>query len=185
MNGPDENLVAVFRDLRGFCNSVSKLLRTATDQLNDRGWRPAQPASVFAVSRAIDQPSSWLPYEFCRLFENTQFPDRYCYVAVNLGHPNQEYSPNCALLSAGCIHFEERTIPYADHWWSRWHLGMTDRNNEGRICIDEPRKTHPETEWNGIRMVKTFAYPLVEIDTGQKLDEKIIGPLLELVAGPA
>ena len=186
MTDSHENLVAVFRSLRVFCNDVSKLLQVATARMADKGWCPTQPTAVFESSRAIDRPNVWLPYEFCRFYACPQVPELVCFVAVNIGYPKDAFPMINALLSAGCITFDSKQkCVETSHWMARWHLFMDDRTDNGMIFRDEPPKAWKAEEgWPppaGIIKVETFAYPLVEIKDGETLAEKIIAPLMKLV----
>ena len=154
--------------------------------MGDEGWTPTQPAAVFEGSRAIDRPSVWLPYEFCRFYACPQVPNVLCYVALNLGYPNDWFTMTDALVSAGCIAFDPEQKPVeTGHWMARWHLLMDDRKDNGETCTDEPPTTwKPEEGWHppaGIIRVKTFAHPLVEIQDSEALDKKIVAPLIKLV----
>jgi hypothetical protein len=163
-------------------------LKTATELLEDELWKTTHPQALFEVSRSIDWPDWWLPYEFCRFFKNHTCPHLLLYIAVNLGDREDDSSVDYALLSTGCITFktDEKHAETA-HWWSRWHVYMYElRKDDGSLCVDEP-----QTRWKsedgfekppaGIVRVTTFAYPLVEITDSEALKEKIVQPLLKVV----
>lgn len=189
MSDTDENIVRSFGELRRFCRDVSLLLETAGSMMEEKGWTIAPPMRVFAASSALKAPDEWLPYEFCRFYTKSDFPNLLLFIAVNVGDPAEDHNGpmKYAILSAGCIAFKPGNSPAGtEHWWSRWHLFMKEdrRKDDGSICTDEPAK-----DWKryadeddppaGISIVKTLAYRLTSIGNADSLESKIVDRLLE------
>lgn len=194
MSNTGTNIVDGFRALRDFCKEVALLLKTATGLMDDEGWTVTKPDAVFEGKRDIGRPEWWLPYEFCRFFENSAFPDRLPFIAVNLDDPDKNEPPvTIALLSAGCIIFEAgKQRVKVEHTLARFHLFMGHkRKDDGTLFVSEPPTEPEEWDWEGkgitppgIFRFTTFGYPLEEI-SDRNLRQKIIEPLLKLIEDEA
>lgn len=182
MNETGKNIVKGFRELRQFCRQLSLFFITTNGLINAAGWKPIPKISITGNSSGrVDKWEKWLPTEFSQFYENSKYPHYLLFIAVLL---DDLYNPgiqvNEALLTAGFVNYgpEMRKQWNQNYDICRSHLWMADREDHGRLCLED----NPQEEWeagtNAIN-VATFAYPLTEITDCEMLEEKIVQRLLK------
>ena len=175
------NIVNSFRELRKFCKDVSLLLMSADGLMLESGWRPFPRIGVLgARSFSVDQSQWWLPLEFVRYYESSDFKNLLPYIVILVDDIENNVALDEALLSAGILDYGANgTVADWGYWFSHWHLWMPNRKDDGTLCFEDPRQTWgKEKPPQGIVKVTTFAYPLEDITSSESLNQKVIRPLI-------
>jgi hypothetical protein len=190
MSESAKNVVDGFRTLRTFCGEVAKMLKAADGMMEDGGWTPTGNRAVSYTSRVIGDPDRWLPTEFFRYYEHEDHTDLLPFVSVLLHDPEPENETVVveALISGGYVKFEDGSEHALKDWdWvCRSHLFMEDedgnRKDDGaHYSVNPQKEAWSEKEWIGAVKVNTFAHPLDDIESTEKLSEKIVQPLLDML----
>ena len=192
MSETGKNVIDGFRELRGFCEDVHRLLKTADGLMQQQDWKPIRRSSVVGyTSTAIDEWAWWLPIEFVRHYRHArrELRHRVPYVAVLLDDPEDACPLSEALLAAGWIDYgvgKKRRKPDREnyYWLCRSHLWMPNRVDDGTLFCDRNLLHTWEGEKLpvGVVTIASFAYPLDEITSTNVLESKIIKPLLVEIA---
>lgn len=182
-----KNLLAVIRYARKMLEQVSLLLQTCDKLLGDKGWDSLHGSTAVAESgAAIYVPKDWMPKEAFRIY-GSKDSRAVIYVAAILDDANQNYRRfDEPLLTAGCF------VPFADagsdghqYWWVRSHCWSSDLHN-GKVHEENlaAEDTATRMKWGKeyVALQATFGHPLVDFTKSEAVGDKIVKPLLDLVA---
>ena len=139
----------------------------------------AGSTAVANGSHSVAQPQDWLPREFFRFYTSPAFPHILAFVSVVLHAPGKGYRLEQAIVVAGWIDYGVgSSVGHWEYWFARWHFWMGDREDDGKLCTQDPQiwtKSKPPV---GVKQASTFALPLEEVTSGQVLRERIVDRLL-------
>jgi len=178
------NVVEGFRELRKFCGQVSLLLRTADGLMQDVDWEPELGSTPMAdLSKSLHEPDSWLPCYFCRFYKHPGHLHLVAFISVLIEDVEEPAHIDEALLTAGWIDYGVGN-KRGDwkRWFCQWHLWMTNREDNGRLHEQDPRKEWKEKAPEGVVKAVTFGYPLDEITSGESLKDTIVDRLISEIS---
>lgn len=179
MNETSRNIVDGFRTLREFCRQVALLLTTADTLMQERGWESRLGSRALGYqSKSIKEPKFWLPSFFGRFYKTQKYAHLLPFISVLIENLKNPKLINEAMITAGWVDYGVgNKCGVWKPWFCRWHLWMTDREDDGQLHKQDPRK-----EWKrwsksvpeGVVEGVTFGYPLDVIVSAQALEEKIV-----------
>jgi len=192
-----------FENIIAFFNQLALLLKDCDRLMGEDGYTTITGnTSVYDMSKSLLNPEGWVPSYIGRTyvkeegFEENSFNDiKFITIFLRYGsggtHDVKKIN-NIPLIVAGVIIPNESTEFKFYSWMTKswfWALEYdedeenedkwvnSDANEDGTVV--ELSTANPE-EWDNIKELRTFAYPLEDIKNTSILKEKIIGKLIEL-----
>ena len=179
---------------RGLFESLTKLYKQGqlllmdSDRLmGERGWIPRHSNAIAELSYSMSAPQRWFARWAMRFYTpavadaQEQLIDRILFVSIHFASDvgsSMETSVDDPLVCAGRLIYEkpmtdkEADQTY-DYWMCKyWFIGKPQDTLEGW------RKTGQSQWYENLNGSETFAVPLYQITSSEKLKELVIDPLL-------
>jgi hypothetical protein len=169
-----------------------QLLLTDSDRLMDeRGWTPRHANAIAELSNSMNAPQRWFARWAMRFYTPAATQgkelliDRILFVSIHFASDvggGFETSVDEPLVCAGRLIYEkpmtyEEAGQTYDYWMCKyWFIGKPHDTLEGW------RKTGQSRWYENLKGSETFAVPLYEITSSEKLKELVIDPLLAVQA---
>lgn len=194
MSGDGDKLLSFIKDVRRFCEQAAGILNTADNELARHGWETAMAQNIaFAgTSSTLSAPRLWFPTELFRFYKKQGALNRVAFVSLLLSDdPEGSYALEEPQASCGVLYMTEDLEPtyvVKSYWWARFHGYMKSSGQAGSIYSSlRPREVWPDhvakdPEWYPFHLVNTFAIPLAECTSEAVVRERVLRPLLEMLA---
>jgi hypothetical protein len=179
---------------RGLFESLAKLYKQGqlllmdSDRLmGERGWIPRHSNAIAELSYSMNAPQRWFTRWAMRFYTpavtdvQEQLIDRILFVSIHFASDvgsSMETSVDDPLVCAGRLIYEkpmndkEADQTY-DYWMCKyWFTGKPQDTLEGW------RKTGQSQWYENLKGSETFAVPLYQVTSSEKLKELVIDPLL-------
>lgn len=189
------NIVAGFRTLRKFCESVGELLDNANELMKEEGWKPIKKIPVFEVCSDLESANTWLPDTFFCYYTHAEHQHRLPFVAVLLDDLiDDDPDPNCVkepLISAGWADYPigsnaKKELGDEDFRIHYGHLWLGNRRDDGTVSSGDAKNLLEDEEDEDVVSkvveITTFAHPLELITDSESLKQKVVQPLLNLLS---
>ena len=179
---------------RGLFESLTKLYKQGqlllmdSDRLmGERGWTPRHNNAIAELSYSMSAPQRWFARWAMRFYTpaateaKEQLIDRILFVSIHFASDvgsSMETSVDDPLVCAGRLIYEkpmtdkEADQTY-DYWMCKyWFIGKP------RDTLEGWRKTGQSQWYENLKGSETFAVPLYQVTSSDKLKELVIDPLL-------
>ena len=179
---------------RGLFESLAKLYKQGqlllmdSDRLmGERGWIPRHNNAIAELSYSMNAPQRWFARWAMRFYTpdateaKEQLVDRMLFVSIHFASDvgsSMETSVGDPLVCAGRLIYEKPMTEQEagqtyDYWMCKyWFVGKSHDTLGGW------RKTGQSQWYENLKGSETFAVPLYQITSSEKLKELVIDPLL-------
>lgn len=167
-------IVDTFRQMQEIYKQVSLLLSKADTLMTGAQWSTDNPIVLYNTSTYLQSYDRWSPSIIRRTYINEKFPKLRKYIAVKMVSEKRSESQEEAepvVIGTTLLGCEDTPVFWGwdAYWW--WE-------QEGDGKIEQPTKVN-ESEDRGLAEIHIISCPFVDITSSEKLQECIIGPLLE------
>jgi hypothetical protein len=180
---------ALFDSLAKLYKQGQLLLMDSDRLMGDRGWTPMHNNAIAELSYSMNTPQRWYARWAMRFYIPTateakeQLIDRMLFVSIHFASDlgtGMETNVDDPLVCAGRLLYEK---PMTDkeagqtygYWMCKyWFVGRPHDTLEGW------RKTGQSQWYENLRGCETFAVPLYNITSSEKLKEFVIDPLFAI-----
>jgi len=184
-NGPE--ILAAVRQIRTLMVEVSKLLLELDAIVGAVGWKPMAGSTALSNgSLSVNSPKNWIPYRAFRFYRHEQLPKTVACAAVVLeGFPSQERATEPLVTGVVMEYESPEALPEGNALYniSTWHLHLPQRKDDGTVMSVVPRDLWKE--YTTASSMRSFAVPLVSIDSRARLEQAVGNPLLMMARTPA
>jgi hypothetical protein len=178
---------ALFESLAKLYKQGQLLLMDSDKFMGERGWVPRHSNAIAELSYSINAPQRWFARWAMRFYTpatteaKEELVDRMLFVSIHFASDigsSMESSVNDPLVCAGRLIFgkpmtEKEAGQTYDYWMCKyWFIGKPHDTLKGW------RKTGQSQWYENLKGSETFAVPLYEITSSEKLKELIVDPLL-------
>ena len=179
----------LFESLAKLYKQGQLLLMDSDRLMVERGWIPNHSNAVAGSSNAINSPQRWFARWAMRFYipnateSRELLIDRILFVSIHFASDigsNFETNVDDPLVCAGQLIYErpmtDKEAGQAYEYWmcKYWFIGKPQEDLEGW------RKTG-QSQWHeNLKGSATFAVPLYQISSSEKLKELVIDPLLDV-----
>ena len=164
-------IVDTFRQMQEIYKQVSLLLSAADTLMTGSQWVSDNPVVLYNTSTNLSYYNRWSPFIIRRTYINEKFPKLRKYIAVKINDEiSSVFNPIVigTTIEGGCDQTPEFREWDAYWWWEQ----------KGDGGIEQP-KAVDSTEDRELTEINIISHPLVAITNSDKLQEYVIGPLLE------
>lgn len=160
------------------------LLMDADRLMGEHGWEPTNTMAPYEFSYSLNSPEKWYARYVARYYvptvsdENNESIDRILFVGINFAsdHDTEVKDP---MVTAGRLIYHDKmnqkTAKKSYHNWmcKYWFLGGQEHET-----LKGWRKGGQSRWFQNLAGNETFAVPLYDISSSDKLKELVIDPLL-------
>jgi hypothetical protein len=176
-----QNILAAMRQVRTLMVEVSKLLLETDAIMGAAGWAPRAATTVLSGgSISVNSPRNWIPYRAFRFYRHEELATAIPCVSVIFDDAHQKVTE--PLVSGLVMEYETaEQLPESNALYqtATWHLYAPGRKDDGTV-IHVPRDL-----WKGestAKAMRSFAVPLVSLESRDRLEQTVTGPLLTMIA---
>jgi len=184
MRSPTRSL---FESLARLYKQGQLLLMESDRLMGEQGWTPSHSNAIAELSYSMNAPQRWFTRWAMRFYTpaateaKEQLIDRMLFVSIHFASDvgsSMETSVDDPLVCAGRLIYdkpmtEKEAGQTYDYWMCKyWFVGKPHDTLEGW------RKTGQSQWYENLRGSETFAVPLYQITSSEKLKELVIDPLL-------
>jgi hypothetical protein len=178
---------ALFESLVKLYKQGQLLLMDSDRLMGERGWTPRHSNAIAELSYSMNAPQRWFARWAMRFYTpaatetKEQLVDCMLFVSIHFASDvgsSMETSVDDPLICAGQLIYEkpmtdkEADQTY-DYWMCKyWFIGKPQDTLEGW------RKTGQSQWYENLKGSETFAVPLYQVTSSEKLKELVIAPLL-------
>ena len=184
MNDAGEQVLESTRKFREYLKAIGQLLSTAEDMLAIHGFKAGNYYQAVSKIETADirWPAWWLPEDAFRFLPYENNVRLLVVISVIMDDINNPESLEQPIVSAAWYKYRDESSEY--NWnvgFSRNILKLKGLQFDGNMNDIPPEKITPPTEIEGgaIASCKALAVPLIDIVSPEKIEEKIITPLIE------
>ena len=184
MNDAGKQILDSTRNFRKYLKDIGQLLSTAEEMLAIHGFKAGNYYQAVSKKETADirWPDWWLPQDAFRFLPYEKNVRLLVVISVIMDDINNPESLEQPIVSAAWYKYKDESSEY--NWnvsFSRNILKSERFPLDGKIKDLSTEQITPPSEIEGgaLAYCKALAIPLVEIDTPEKIEEKIITPLLE------
>ena len=178
---------ALFETLAKLYKQGQLLLMDSDRLMGERGWIPRHSNAIAELSYSMNAPQRWFARWAMRFYTplvtevKEQLVDRMLFVSIHFASDvgsSMETSVDDPLVCAGRLIYEKPMTEKEagqtyDYWMCKyWFVGKHHDTLEGW------RKTGQSQWYENLKGSETFAVPLYQIASSEKLKELVIDPLL-------
>jgi hypothetical protein len=178
---------ALFESLVKLYKQAQLLLLDSDRLMGERGWTPRHNNAIAELSYSMNAPQRWFARWAMRFYApavteaQEHLIDRMLFVSIHFASDvgsSMETSVDDPLVCAGRLKYEKSMTEKEagqtyDYWMCKyWFIGKPHDTLEGW------RKTGQSQWYENLKGSETFAVPLYQITSSEKLKELVIDPLL-------
>ncbi|MCH7535860.1 MAG: hypothetical protein IH948_09005 [Bacteroidetes bacterium] len=181
MSEEGKNIFNAVKQVREFFEKISLLLTTTDALMKEYRWLPAQGTTARSYGSAtLHTPKQWLPYEIFRFYKNDEYKNLLICISVILDDLEGKYSIKEPLICGSIFDYLSGNDvgDSWETWYARWHLSSPTRKDDGTFTEFDPNKNLHDEKSHKVMHISTMALPLVNISDANKLEERIINPLI-------
>lgn len=182
-----QELYRFVHEMRQLHVQVAGLLATVDGLLEDRGWAKAygNTANAYA-SASLENPRQWMPCEHFRFYKLPKYPRALGFVGVVLLEmPDADLKMDEPAITAGWFEYPSAApaISAENQWLVRWPLYASrspalDGKIREHVVAELAREEVDRWQYPFTR-ARTFALPLVAMDSATTLESQVIAPLVD------
>ena len=171
MRDNGQAIVNTFKQIQEIYKQISLLLSAADSLMTDAQWISDNSVVLYNTSTNFAGYDKWSPFIIRRTYINEKFRKLRKYIAVKIyDAKSKDFKPIVigTTIEGGCDQTPE-FCEWDAYWW--W-----EQKRDGKI--ERPKEVY-STEDRELTEINIISHPLVAITNSDKLQEYIIGPLLE------
>ena len=179
------NLLESIKGVRKFFGDLGQLLTASDGIMAERGWEPIGDSTcLFWTSMSISKGTHWVPRIAMRNYLCPEHaPKTLAMISLLIDDFEMDFSlTEPAVCASYFVMLDD--IPPSECWVERWHacwLGYRDVPLDGTPYTIDTSDEHWKPS-HRFKHMQVFGRPLVEITNQDLLNQKIITPLLSLIA---
>lgn len=175
MSNDGKQILESTRNFRTYLENISQLLSTAGAMLEKHGYKLWNNTACEGGSNSIKRPSYWFPQDAFRFFthKNGRILVVISAILDDIENPDSLEQP---LVSVAWFKYRKEVGDW-EWYFSRIILSVQEYSLDGKM-MDVPPETEIISEYK-ILSSQALAVPLVAIQSGRDIEEKIISPLVE------
>lgn len=180
------------RNFRDYLENIGKLLSTTMDLLSKLGYKIAQDkTAVYGESYSLDNPQKWLPETVFLFLQHKENKHILVGISVIIDYLKEPESFEQPIISVLWFDYgkgndikkgEERSKKNNRHTWL-YQFSKLILRVKNTDLVGGMNDIYPELkdyfEKFGILASQALIVPLVDIQSGRDIEEKIISPLVE------
>lgn len=183
MTTKGEELLQALKGTRHFFGDLSLLLVAGDRLMGERSWVPVDESScLFGLSYSVSQGQQWMPRVAERQYTSQEHPRIVAMISLILDDYGEDFTLKEPIVSGSYFVISDEVSEDAiwiHHWNAYWFGWRSGSLNGTPITIDQ-KDPNWKAKWKW-RHMQVFGQPLVEINSQQTLQERIVDPLLNLI----
>lgn len=186
MSDEGKSILAGLKQIRGFFEQTSLLLRTIDDQMRREGWKSYGNTVTSNVSQSIQNPKAWLPDYLFRFFFSEK--NENLLLSVSILIDDDVYGEYITKMVEPFVTFGyfdygrgKKAPDSLNYALAAWYGYYGDLSVAGTIHSRENWR-EDEKEKYEFESYGSAGLPLVEIRNSVDVSNKIVHPLLDLVS---